>query len=501
VSWATATFNHALASPPVTIGNHTCANCHKPGGSGLPKPTNHILTSQACDVCHTNFSALAPAAMSNDGTAGKCSTCHGVAAYAAFGAVGKSARHVDTSAQCDVCHSVATWTPATYKHDSLAPSRCSLCHNNVTTTGKGATHIPDNRQCDTCHKNYTAFRPAVMNHVGLAGQCSTCHNGAYISENAQTKSGSHTPTSAQCDSCHKSTTTWATAVFDHSSVPVIIGDHSCGTTCHIGGGTQGLPKPSNHIPPIGTGAGFCDTCHLNFSTFRQATMSHAGTAGQCSSCHSGAYVAVGTLGAQAKPSTHVTTALQCDSCHASTSVWKPATYTHEPSAAGTCSTCHNGITATGKSAGHIPDARQCDACHTSTSTFVVSTMNHTGLANQCSTCHNGSYISQNAQAKSARHMATTQQCDVCHHSTTTWATVTFNHASTTPPTTIGGHTCANAGCHVVGGSGLPKPTGHVPTTGACDNCHTNFAAFAPAAMNHTGTTGQCSSCQDRKSVV
>jgi hypothetical protein len=491
-TWATATFDHAANG--VVIGAHTCStNCHIAGRQGLPKPTNHVPTTQACDVCHTNFTAFAPAAMNHDGTAGKCLTCHGVSTYAAMGAIGKPSRHVVTSAQCDVCHTVATWIPAHYAHDSLAPNRCSNCHNNVTATGKGATHIPDNRQCDSCHKNYTAFRPATMNHTGLAGQCSTCHSGAYVGENAQTKSAFHLVTTAQCDTCHKSTTTWATVTFNHAGTtpPTIIGGHTCANAgCHVSGGS-GLPKPGTHIPTTA----FCDTCHLNFTTFRQATMNHSGTAGQCSSCHNGAYVAVGSLGAQTKPATHVTTALQCDSCH-STSAWKPATYAHAPSAAGNCSSCHNGITATGKAAGHIPDARQCDTCHTSTTTFVVLTMNHTGLAGQCSTCHSGAYVSQNAQAKSASHVPTTQQCDSCHRSTTSWATVTFNHAGTTPPTTIGGHTCASAGCHVAGGRGLPKPTRHVPTTGACDNCHTNFVAFAPATMNHTGTNGQCSTCHN-----
>ena len=52
-----------------------------------------------------------------------------------------------------------------------------------------------------------------MSHAGLAGQCSTCHSGAYVAQNAQTKTPTHIPTTAQCDTCHSSTTTWATGVF------------------------------------------------------------------------------------------------------------------------------------------------------------------------------------------------------------------------------------------------------------------------------------------------
>lgn len=489
-SWAVATFNHAAASPVVTVGDHTCANCHKDGGPGLSKPSTHIPTTVACDVCHTSFTAFRPAAMSHDGTAGQCSTCHN-GSYVAFNALGKTATHVATTVQCDTCHNTVAWKPATYVHDNLAPRRCSVCHNGMVALGVGGTHIPDSRQCDTCHKNYVSFLPAAMDHTGLAGRCSTCHNGAYLSENAQTKSASHTVTTAQCDSCHTSTTTWATAAFNHSGVT--IGGGTCGNAgCHVTGGA-GLPKPTSHIPTTAA----CDTCHTNFSAFKPASMNHAGTAGQCSTCHSGAYIAVGTIGALQKPSTHIATTSQCDSCH-NTTAWKPATYNHNGVTLGdhSCATCHNGNTATGKGATHIPDARACDTCHTSMSSFLMATMNHTGWTGKCSTCHGGAYVSENAQTKSASHVATNAQCDSsgCHASTTTWATRTVNHALLAPPVTIGDHTCAN--CHKSGGNGLPKPSNHIPTSGACDTCHGNFTAFAPATMSHAGTTGQCGTCHN-----
>jgi hypothetical protein len=389
-----------------------------------------------------------------------------------------------------------------------------------------------------------------MSHVGLTGQYSTCHNGSYLSENAQAKSPSHVATNAQCDSsgCHSSTTSWATSTVDHALLapPVVIGDHTC-ANCHRSGGT-GLPKPTNHIPTTGacdachtnfqafrpafmdhTGttsqcstchngayvtAGSqgalgkptshiptsvqCDVCHTgsNFTAFRPATMSHTGTNGQCSTCHNGAYVSVGSQGAQAKNATHITTTAQCDTCH-TTAAWIPATGKHDANSPGRCSTCHNGISATGKNPLHIPTAAQCDSCHNNYVAFKPAAMNHTGTASQCSTCHSGSYIAQGARGKSSSHITTSQQCDSsgCHSSTTTW-TVVFNHASYAPPITIGSHTCANAGCHVAGGAGLQKSGTHIPTTQACDVCHTNFAAFSPATMSHTGITTACSSCHN-----
>jgi hypothetical protein len=322
-----------------------------------------------------------------------------------------------------------------------------------------------------------------MNHTGLTSQCSTCHSGSYVSENAQTwpgasHQGGNPP--AQCDTCHKSTTTWATATVDHSKFTpaVVIGGHTC-STCHKSGGT-GLPMPTNHIPTTG----YCDNCHTNFTAFKPATMNHTGTAGQCSTCHSGAYVAIGTQGALAKPATHIATTAQCDVCH-TTTAWKPATFAHDATTVGKCSTCHNGTTALGKGSTHIPTTAQCDTCHTSTTSFTVRTMNHTGLAGQCATCHSGGYVSENAQAKSATHLATTQSCDVCH-STTAWKPATFSH------TGVAAGTCAT--CH--GSTATSKPTVHIPTTQSCDVCHKTIAwlpLLTPYA--HTGVAvGTCATC-------
>lgn len=601
-TWATSTFNHALAAPPVNIGDQTCATCHRSGGSGLPKPGNHIPTTSSCDTCHTNFIAFKPAFMNHTGTSGQCSNCHNGAyvsigtqgalakptshittssqcdschtnfvafrpatmnhagtsgicstchsgAYVALGALAKPPLHVTTTAQCDTCHTTYAWVPANYVHDvRTSTGRCSVCHNNSTAPGKGSTHIPDNRQCDTCHNNFVAFRPAVMNHTGLGGQCSTCHGGAYLSENAQTKSASHQATNAQCDTCHSSTTTWATATIDHAlfAPPVVIGDHTC-ANCHKAGGT-GLPKPTNHIPTsaacdtchtnfgafrpafmnhTGTTAqcstchngsyvaagsqgalakpvthiptsAQCDTCHTNVVAFKPATMNHTGTASQCSNCHNGAYVSVGSQGALAKPITHIPTVAQCDTCH-TTTAWTPATGVHDSTSPGHCSNCHNGTSAISKNAGHIPTSSQCDTCHNNYVAFKPAVMNHAGLTSQCSTCHNGGYLAQNAQTKSANHVVTSLQCDSsgCHTSTTTWAGVTFNHTGVT----IGGHTCANTGCHVAGGTGLPKPGTHIATTQPCDLCHKNFTTFASATMDHTGTANLCANCHNGSSAT
>lgn len=606
-TWATATFNHATATPAVT---NRCSSCHNNTNTGIGKPTSHIPTTVQCDSCHTNQTAFRPAAMRHDGTTTNCSSCHNgnfvyanasgkaathiptsaecstchtgtttftpatmshantagpVAAgncrschngsYLAANAQGMSATHIATTAQCDSCHKTTTaWLPTAFDHTLITPpvaGRCATCHNGTQARGKAASHLPTAAGCDTCHTNFAAFAPATMNHGATTGpsaigNCATCHSGAFVTINAQVKTPTHVGTTAQCDSCHASTTTWATATFNHANAsPPAPGNCA---VCH--NGTTALGKPTNHIPTTAT----CDACHNNFTAFAPAVMDHQNTNGpaaraNCSSCHNGGYLFANAL---AKPSTHLPTTAQCDTCHTGGyTTWQSVSFVHAASAAGTCSTCHNGSTAIGKSSSHVPTTAQCDTCHTNYLAFKPARMNHAGSAGQCSTCHSGGYVAanalakptshiptgaqcdtchstgfvsfqpspmnhagtnaplaagncstchsgaylaQNAQVKPATHVATTAQCDTCHRSTTSWATATFNHAATTPP--VAGR-CST--CHVASGGALAKPSTHIPTGAQCDTCHNTFTAFSPATMNHAGTTapsaaGNCATC-------
>jgi hypothetical protein len=512
-----------------------CSTCHSGSfnfANALAKPATHIPTTAQCDTCHTGgFINWAPGTMNHSGMAGKCSTCHS-GAYLGQNAQAKPATHVPTSAQCDTCHkSTSSWATATFTHDTSAAGKCSTCHNSVTALGKSATHIPTGAQCDTCHSNFIAFKPAQMNHAGMTGQCSTCHNGSYLYanaltkpithipdgrqcdschttgyvnwapavmnhnglgglcskchngsflvQNAQTKPSTHVSTGAQCDTCHKSTVSWATATYTHA-----LADTNC-STCH--NGTTALGKITNHIPTTAQ----CSACHKNYAVFRPATMDHTGTTAQCSTCHNGSYT---YANAQSKPSTHIQTTTQCDTCHNNFTAWKPAVYVHGGGDTN-CSTCHNGTSALGKPVSHIPTTAQCSTCHTNKVTFAPAAMSHAGLNGQCSTCHSGGYLAQNAQTKPATHISTTAQCDTCHSSTVSWATATFNHGAATPAVTGRCSTCHN------GTAALGKPTSHIPTAAQCDTCHTNQVTFAPATMSHAGTSGpvaagSCSSCHN-----
>ena len=574
-SWTPAVMRHTTAM------QGQCARCHNsvqaPG-----KPASHLPTTSSCDACHTTGAWKPVKAMVHDAsTVGRCSICHNGTT-----AMGKSAYHIPTNAQCDTCHtSTVTFLDARYTHDSSAWGRCSTCHNGQTARGRPPTHIPSGTtQCDACHTNHIAFTAVSMNHTGMSGQCSNCHNGTFVSQNAQTKPATHVTTNAQCDSsgCHTSTTTWAGATYAHND-PSKTYPGNC-ATCHYPGG-PGLSKPSPHVPTTrqcdnchktftafrpaqmdhtatagqcstchnGTytfanaltkatvhipTANSCDVCHVNFVAFSPATMDHTGLTGQCSTCHSGAYL---TENAQMKPATHAPTSAQCDTCHKSTVSWATAAFSHDASTIGVCSNCHKaGGPGLSKPTNHVPTALQCDTCHANYVAFKPAFMNHTGTTAQCSSCHSGAYVfaradrqgtthipetrqcdtchtstviwttvlmvhpssapgncsschsgqylSENAQTKPPTHTATSAQCDTCHKSLTSWATTSFAHDAST----IG--VCSN--CHKPGGPGLSKPTNHLPTATQCDVCHTNYVAFKPALMNHSGLAGQCSSCHN-----
>ncbi len=539
-TWATATFDHATASPPAT---GRCSTCHN-GTNALGKPTTHIPTAAQCDTCHNSFITFAPATMSHAATtgpvaSGNCAACHS-GTYATVNAQAKTASHIVTTQSCDTCHGTIAWKPASFAHSGVAGGTCATCHNGANAMGKPATHLPTSASCDVCHGNYTAFAPTRMNHSATTGplaanSCSTCHSGTHLAINAQVKPATHLPTSAQCDTCHKSTTTWATASFAHDAASTV----NC-AACH--NGVAALGKPTTHIPSSAQ----CSTCHTNFIAFRPAAMSHTGTTGpvatgNCSNCHNGSFTAVNALAkpaihipttgqcdschkggyvtwspagmdhsgqaacstchsgayvaqnAQTKPATHIATTAQCSTCHSSTTTWATGVFNHataSPAASGRCSTCHNGTNALGKPTNHIPTTAQCDTCHKIFTAFNPATMDHANTTGptagaNCSTCHSGAYTFANAQAKTVTHIVTTAQCDTCHSSTVTWVGGTYAHGATAAGTCS---TCHN------GSSALGKPATHIPTTAQCDTCHSSYTAFKPARMNHSGLAGQCSTC-------
>ena len=475
-----------------------CQSCHIQGSriqTTTFKGSNHVVTTQPCSQCHSSTASWSVARFSHIGvTPHQCGQCHNGKT-----AMGKPANHTPTAAPCDSCHRTSTWMSAGYDHLGVAPGTCATCHKlGGSGLAKPSNHIPSNLSCDTCHTTGGTFSTSRFSHSAtqgvVPGQCATCHNGAYTAWNAMGKHAGHAATTASCDTCHVGYASFAgSAAFNHTGVS----PGSC-ATCHTQGGS-GMAKPSNHIPTNLS----CDACHSTGGTFATSTFKHSATqgviAGQCSTCHNGAYTAWNALG---KSAGHVSTTASCDTCHTGFTSFAGAGFNHTGVAPGSCSTCHvQGGSGMAKPTNHIPTTLSCDACH-NTSTFTTSTFTHSAtqgiVPGQCSTCHNGAYTTWNALGKPSGHVSTTASCDTCHKGYVSFSGAAFSHTGVAPGT------CST--CHYQGGSGLAAPTNHIPyasqlLAGAsmnCDSCHKSTTSFTVQTMNHNSSLGNgsgwCKGC-------
>jgi hypothetical protein len=97
--------------------------------------------------------------------------------------------------------------------------------------------------------------------------------------------------------------------------------------------------------------------------------------------------------------------------------WLPATFSHSTVTPGTCATCHNGSSATGKPSGHFVTTRSCDACHGTTAWRPALSYNHVsalfpGRHNSsvtCTDCHVG-----NSETVTWPYAAYQPDCAGCH---------------------------------------------------------------------------------------
>ncbi|MEQ1494817.1 MAG: hypothetical protein ABL912_03535 [Novosphingobium sp.] len=65
----------------------------------------------------------------------------------------------------------------------------------------------------------------------------------------------------------------------------------------------------------------------------------------------------------------------------------------------------------GKNPGHGQTTNVCESCHRSTTSFASVNMNHSAVAGRCDSCHNGTI----AEGKPRDHPTTTQDCGACHN--------------------------------------------------------------------------------------
>ncbi len=233
---------------------------------------------------------------------------------------------------------------------------------------------------------------------------------------------------------------------------------------------------------------------------------HQNFSSNCTNCHSGDYVVVGT-----KIATHLATSNLCQSCHSTFDFASPSFIDHQE-VFGNCDECHDGIKVVGKSIFHQPTDAACDDCHNTTSFLELNadgSFDHTNLSRLCSGCHNGTVATGMtptiADTPPGTHPDTDHECGYCH------TTVTFKDAypDHTGPSVVGpGITCDS--CHAADGTGSAsgQTVGHPDTTSTnvdCDVCHSIVTFKLPGGIfNHSlvdPTVQPCESCHNDSTSI
>jgi hypothetical protein len=251
--------------------------------------------------------------------------------------------------------------------------------------------------CDGCHKGSTTTwaNGKFHSYYTVSTGCFSCHTGTYLNAVGKPATATHATVTGNCESCHKSTTSWASAVVDHSTF-------NATTNCAQCHGVTATGKPATHIPTTAN----CFLCHnVAPQGWTPTKWNHTQltVVAQCASCHTGGYPP-----ADGKPTNHipyqtvaVTATANCDGCHkGSTTTWANGKFHSYYTVSTGCKTCHTGtyLNARGKPTNHIPEVQllngatmDCNSCHTSTTSWTSMVMNHNGSlgngAGWCKACH------------------------------------------------------------------------------------------------------------------
>jgi hypothetical protein len=410
---------------------------------------------------------------------------------------GKSPDHIATSNLCQACHTPQGAAIIPFADHLEVFGNCSECHNGITAVGKSEFHTPTTAECDDCH-NTTSFLELELDgsfdHSNISRSCSGCHNGTVAIGKtpsiSDTPPGTHPDTNTECGYCH-TTSSFLPAYPDHTG-PDVVGNRC--DSCHNGGTAAG--EPSGH-PVMNVD---CESCH-SINTFSLGgVFNHAvvdSISQQCDVCHTdnNSINARGTASATSASavSAHNSTSADCGTCH-STDNFIPAFNDHI-GVVDNCQSCH-GITATGKSLNHMPtnpndpgtaNDQDCVDCHTF-GTFRSGTYDHVGVTNGCASCHdNVITVGKLPNHVTTSHLAN-EDCSVCHN-TTAYVPATFVHTGIVD-------NCES--CHN-GNITIGKETSHLPTTQDCSVCHAtsnidNSTFKDTPNFAHTGISGNCESC-------
>ncbi len=436
------------------------------------------------------------------GLSNNCNACHSGRTPALRS---KSGTHITTSNLCQSCHSPRGFVKASFVDHNEVFGACSDCHDGVIAIGKSSSHIETTQECSDCHSTsgFITLNPdGTFDHANIISTCSTCHNG--ITAIGTDSATNHASISVECNNCH-TTAAFSPPFVDHSSVT----PGSCGQAgCHDAGGIIGKHSAPYPHPDTGDITEACDLCH-NTSTFNlNGEFDHSVLARHfnpivCTSCHDG-------LNATGPNAGHVSTSNSndCSDCHHTSSfVGGFVDHTSTEVTNQACTACHDDTTAPGAPTAppypqvladiHTNAAGQsCDNCHPAGGSFALATIDHTGfdLTTDCISCHDDS----TATGMPTSHLPTVAQCSDCHDwLSDTFADGTYDHSN------MGSATCAS--CHD-GTTALGMSATHVPLPTPvqdCLICHANTSGYTSFAVgvetfDHAtaGITDNCASCHD-----
>jgi hypothetical protein len=496
----TETFLNAFpdhTGPDVVGAGITCDSCH--GVSAIGPPSGHPVPAVDCGTCHGIVSFSMGGVFNHrliDSAVQTCESCHNETNT--INAPAKSSApvpHPATIADCGTCHGTDTFVGG-FDHTGIV-SDCGLaCHiadGSGTASGMPPStplyaHMPTLLDCSVCHTPGT-FATGTYDHAGVTMNCTSCHNDV-ISAGKPFNHIPTTPDDQDCVDCHFSTITFTGAIFSHAGVV-----DNC-VSCHDGNITTG--QPANHLPTTQD----CIVCHTTTDPFKPAlNFAHTDISGNCQSCHSGNpdFVAVGAIG---KKPNHIPALDDCTVCHDSTTDFTSTTFlaTQHAGITNGCEGCHtsrffptNPLLV--KTASHLPTAQDCDVCHTVAGfNAATSIFAHTGISGNCVSCHDGSFVALGARGKTPTppHPATSADCAFCHN-TTDFADAYVDH--TDPAVLAVRCDSCHDGVTAIGKDAKVSPA-HVITTEDCRVCHVAGGTFAPAVFNHTGIVDNCASCHD-----
>jgi hypothetical protein len=477
-----------------------CVRCHN-GTQAEGKSATHIASSDRCEACHESTLGWASQlTVDHKEVRGRCVSCHRQEQL--------RVRHIPVppGSDCSLCHEPAprTWSTArNFDHALVASLRCDGCHNGGFTSsgaeGKSATHIPTpaGADCRSCHKSTLAWAASVaVDHTGIVDNCARCHG---VSATGKGPDHIPTPAGADCSVCHRiPPEAFATAsLFDHGSVASM----RC-NQCHNGGfERQGVPgQGSKHVPiPPGSDCSLChETPPQSFAT--AAKYSHTlVTSLRCEGCHNGAFIA---SGAEGKTPDHVATPPgdDCNTCHKSTSDWAANVTFDHTGIVDNCARCH-GVTAVGKGTNHIPTpaGADCSVCHRiPPEPFGAATVfDHRSVGTmRCNQCHNGTFQRQGVPGQGAVHIPIPpgSDCNLCHE-TPPQSFATASNYSHDLVTALRCDGCHN-GAFVSSGAQGKTPT-HIATPAGedCNTCHKSTSDWAAnVTFDHAGIVDNCARC-------